>query len=76
MQVLKRKQATEFENWIARIILQAGGTKARNVAKAISNKHLEFVNAANGGTAKDKNNPMWDIHPALWALAKPKIGST
>ena len=56
-----------FENWIVRILLGGGGTKAKNPSKAITAKHASY-------TAK-KGQPARMVHGALWRIAQPAIGS-
>lgn len=68
--VWKLKETTEFENWIVRILLGGSGTKAKHPEKAITNKHTRYV------TTEMKNNPVKQVHSALWQLAKPRIGAT
>lgn len=69
---IKRKHTTEFENWVARICLKAGGTQVRNQGKSITSKHNGYVQAETGGS---KNNPAKQVHAKLWKLAKPLVGT-
>ena len=69
---IKRKHTTEFENWVARICLKAGGTQVRNQGKSITSKHNGYVQAEIGGS---KNNPAKQVHAKLWKLAKHLVGT-
>ena len=62
---LPRLSSTEYENWIARIVLGAGGTRVKKMSKSLNTKHFEFVRVVGDLAAH--------IHPALWELAKPVL---
>jgi hypothetical protein len=65
---LLRLRSTEFENWALRIILGAGGTRARNAGKAVSAKHALYTKSFQG-------DPDRHCHKAVWMLAKPLVGT-
>ena len=62
---LLRLSSTEYENWIARIVLGAGSTRVKKMSKSLNTKQFEFVRV--GG------DPAAHIHPALSELAKPVL---
>jgi hypothetical protein len=61
-------RAVEFESWVCRICLGAGGVKSKNPSKALTAKKKIFVDL--GGVPSDH------CHKAIWDIAKATLGST
>jgi hypothetical protein len=66
-ETILRARTTEFENWVLRICANAGGTRVKNVSKALGSKHTEFVQ-------QHKGDPARHCAAAIWELARPYIG--
>jgi hypothetical protein len=62
---LVRAHTTELENWIIRIIFQAGGTKAKSNSKALGSKLATFNSQCPGSEFAKL------VFPPLWQHAKP-----
>jgi hypothetical protein len=61
-------RTTEFELWVCRICLGAGGIRSKNPSKALSSKKKIFCDL--GGV------PQEHCHKGVWKVAKGTLGST
>jgi hypothetical protein len=65
---LDRGYTTEFENWIARICLGAGGTKPRDAQRSLESKRDSYL-----VKCEMRVDPTTQVHPALWKIASQML---
>jgi hypothetical protein len=67
-EAILQARIVEFESWVCRICLGAGGVKSKNPSKALGAKKKIFVD--HGGIPCDH------VHKDIWKIAKDTLGST